>query len=155
MFDDNKTPKIKLEAEILLENGDKLFARVFTLPQSRISDLLNDDRRFLPVELTDGRTTVIRKTSIIRVTPIEQDVPVYEGNDPYETLGVDSAIDYDQLRQQYVALLKGCHPDALASKDLPAPLIRFANAFTARVNQAFQRICEDRGWKHTPAEEHG
>ena len=149
MFDDKKTPKVKLEAEVVLVNGEKLYCRLFTMPQSRLSDLLNDDRDFLPIELTDGRTTVVQKVTILRVTPVDQGVSLYEGNDPYEILGVDSTVDFKELRRQYHELLKSCHPDTLAAHDLPKPLIQFANGYTARLNQAFQRICRDRGWKDT------
>lgn len=147
MFDDLKSPKVKLQTEILLETGKKLLASVFTSPQARLSDLMNDERDFLPIELSDGRATVVRKASIVQITPVEQDLSSYESSDPYEILGITGAVDYDGLRKHYVSLLKGCHPDSLASYELPAPLVKFANNFTARINQAFERICQERGWE--------
>jgi DnaJ-domain-containing protein 1 len=147
MFDDIKSPKVKLDTEILLEDGTKLLAAVFTNPQARLSDLMNDEREFLPIELIDGRTTVVRKSAIMQVTPVEQDLSAYESTDPYELLGVDSSAGYESVRESYVAMLKGCHPDSLAAYDLPTPLVLFANNLTARLNQAFHQICRDRGWE--------
>ena len=147
MFDDIKSPKVKLDTEIVLENGTKLLAAVFTNPQARLSDLMNDEREFLPIELAGGRTTVVRKTAIVQVTPVEQDLTAYESNDPYELLGVGSNADYESIREQYLSMLKGCHPDSLAAYELPTPLVLFANNLTARLNQAFQQICRDRGWE--------
>jgi DnaJ-domain-containing protein 1 len=146
MFDDQKTPKVKLEVEIELSNANKFLGYVFVSPQARLSDLFNDDREFLPVELGDGRTLVVRKSAIVQATPMEQNKLVESKTDPYELLDVASDIDHKGLRRRYVSIIKECHPDKLQSHGLPTPIIEFANRYSARVNDAYQRICRDRGW---------
>lgn len=146
MFDDQKTPKVKLEVEIELSNANKFLGYVFVSPQARLSDLFNDDREFLPVELGDGRTLVVRKSAIVQATPMEQSKPVESKTDPYELLDVASDIDHKGLRRRYVSIIKECHPDKLQSHGLPTPIVEFANRYSARVNDAYQRICRDRGW---------
>lgn len=84
MFDDQKTPKVKLEVEIELSNTNKFLGFVFVSPQGRLSDLFNDDREFLPVELSDGRTLVVRKSAIVQAAPMEHSKPVESKTDPYE-----------------------------------------------------------------------
>ena len=146
MFDDRKTPKIKQETEIRLRDGTQILANLFIAPQSRISDLLNDEREFLPIELTDGRTTVLRKAAIMQVTPMEQRPVVYNGSDPYEILGVKMNADRDEVRASYTNLMKDAHPDRWASLELPSHLLNFANDYSAKLNQAYRAICEEKGW---------
>lgn len=147
MFDDRKTPKVKQETEIRLRDGSKLLANLFVQPQSRLSDLLNDEREFLPVELVDGRTTVLRKAAIMQVTPAEQQTPVYQGSDPYEILGIPSNIDQSQLRERYLGMMKDAHPDRLSNLELPSHLLHFANNYSARLNEAYSAICREKGWE--------
>jgi len=147
MLDDRITPKVKLETEIRLRDGSKLLANLFVQPQSRISDLLNDEREFLPVELVDGRTTVLRKAAIMQVTPMEQQAPVYQGSDPYEILGMPAGVDQGQLRERYLAMMKDAHPDRLSNLELPPFLLHFANDYSARLNEAYTAICHEKGWE--------
>jgi DnaJ-domain-containing protein 1 len=149
MFDDQKTPKIKLEAEIELTNAERFLGFVFVSPQGRLSDLFNDDREFIPIELGDGRTVVLRKSAILRVSPMEHSEPVTSKADPYELLDVASDIDHRALRRRYLSIIKECNPDRLQSHGLPTPIIEFANRYSARVNDAYQRICRERGWSET------
>ena len=146
MFDDQKTPKVKLEVEIELSGGKRFLGFIFVSPQGRVSDLFNDDRVFLPVELSDGRTMVVSKTAIVQATPLEQAAPTSKKPDPYEVLDVPSDIDHKTLRRHYVSIIKECHPDRLQSHGLPTPIVEFANRYSARVNDAYQRICRERGW---------
>lgn len=147
MFDDRKTPKLKCESEVRLSDGTRLLANLFIAPQGRISDLLNDEREFLPIELTDGRTIVLRKSAITQVTPVAQQVPIYEGSDPYEILGVGANIDQGELRERYLALMKDAHPDRLSNLELPEHLLQYANDYSARLNEAYKTICRNKGWE--------
>ena len=73
-MDSGRIHKRKVEVKVELDDGTTLLASLFLLQQQRVSDLLNDNRRFLPLETSEGIITNLRKTAIHRVTPIEQDV---------------------------------------------------------------------------------
>lgn len=66
-----------LKVWVRLNNGEDFFARLFVNPTDRLQDLLNDDRKFLPMEKhmqNRGRgnediwvMTVIHKDSIMLI----------------------------------------------------------------------------------------
>ena len=68
---DNKA-KIKLETVLELQDGSSILGIFFVTPQARLTDLLSDSREFLPIEMTDGTLTVVRKDAIVRATPLQQ-----------------------------------------------------------------------------------
>ncbi len=73
MFDSlDKTPKVKLEVAIELEDGKCLTGSLFLTPQARLTDLLNDDRTFLPFEPTDGYFIALKKSSFRSVEPVNR-----------------------------------------------------------------------------------
>jgi len=149
MYNDQKTPKIKLEVEIVLNSGNRFIGFIFTAPQGRVSDLFNDERHFLPIELSDGRTMMVRKSAIEQAAPLAEGKPATKAQDPYDLLDIPADIDHKGLRQHYVSIIKECHPDRLQSRGLPTPIVEFANRYSARVNDAYQRICRERGWSET------
>ena len=64
--------KVKAEAELALDDGTVLRGSFFLNPQQRVLDILNDERVFLPFEISEGTIIVILKTTIRRITPVEQ-----------------------------------------------------------------------------------
>lgn len=67
-------PKTKAEVELVLTDGTSLRGSFFVAAQQRILDILNDDRAFLPFEGSDGVVTLLNKSAIARIKPIEQTV---------------------------------------------------------------------------------
>ena len=61
-------------AEFVLDDGTVMKGSFFLNPQQRVLDILNDERAFLPFEDSEGTIIVIRKTTIRRIVPVEQEV---------------------------------------------------------------------------------
>ena len=71
MYDsDEKIAKCKTEAAVELEDGTTLLGFLFVKPMQRISDLLNDHRQFLPLQVTDGPIVHLHKSKIAKVTQL-------------------------------------------------------------------------------------
>ena len=60
----NKT----LDLEFSLADGSTLRGKLFVPIQGRLTDVLNDERKFLPVEQSDGGLLALAKSSIKHVT---------------------------------------------------------------------------------------
>lgn len=58
----------RLTVEISLSNGSHLAGKIYVPLKTRLTDVLNDGRGFLPVECTDGSFMALSKQSIERVT---------------------------------------------------------------------------------------
>ena len=71
---------------IYLADGSTLMANMFVKQFSRLTDLLNDERAFLPVQTPDGQYIALAK-SFIRQVSLKGD----SGNAPRKLLGVESA----------------------------------------------------------------
>ncbi len=64
--------KVRTEVELTLNDGTTLKGKFFTSPNERLIDTLNDARPFLPFEDSDGLLSVLNKTDIMRIKPIDQ-----------------------------------------------------------------------------------
>lgn len=145
MFEsDDKRHKSRIEAVVQLTDGSEITGVFFVTPQARITDLLNDSRTFLPIETTSGAIVVVGKAAILRVTPVKQDKSL-DSPDPYGLLGIKSSVTREELRKAYHGLVRQYHPDHLTALGLPQPFLEFATGQTARINDAYQKICEERG----------
>lgn len=143
---DQRIEKIKLPVEIERSSGVST-GFVFLMPQSRLSDLMNDSRQFLPFETYSGKFSAVSKATILSVTPLDgaQKERRYEGDDPYRILGVSEDAEMEDIRQAYLRLCAEHHPDRIKGMGLSAEYVELANTHMARVNDAFQRINERRG----------
>ncbi len=144
-MDSGRIHKRKVQVKVELDDGTTMLASLFLLQQQRVSDLLNDNRRFLPLETSEGIITNLRKTAIYRVTPIEQDVQQDLDNDPFKILKVPNTIGNDALREAYVKLCHDYHPDRVQASGLAAEFIELANSRMAKINDAYSRITRERG----------
>ncbi len=140
----DKIHKNKVEVKIELDDGTTMLAGVFLTAQQRLSDMLNDDRRFLPLQTTDGIITNLRKNAIYRVTPLNQDVKQDAENDPFKILGVADTISDAELREAYLKLCHDYHPDRVQASGLSAEFIELANVRMAKINDAYNRINRQR-----------
>ena len=66
--------KLMAEVEVTLNDGTALQGNFFLNPQERIIDMLNDGRSFLPFSDTDGVVTVVAKSAICKIQPVEQKI---------------------------------------------------------------------------------
>ena len=141
----DKMPRTKVETALELTDGSSVMGFLFITPGGRLSDMLNDSREFLPVETLEGTTTVVRKASIVRATPLQQAAAhPMNSTDPYKLFGVANDVTPDDLKARYHEMVRDAHPDRLHSLGLPDPFIDFANTQLARINDAYQKICKEK-----------
>jgi DnaJ like chaperone protein len=68
-----------------------------------------------------------------------------ELTDPYVILGVSYVADEDELKQTYRRLVRENHPDSLMARGVPAEFIKLANDKLAAINNAYEKIQQERG----------
>ena len=141
---EHKISKTKVEVEVEICDGTRLLGSLFIKQMQRISDLLNDTREFLPVQTPDGLIVHLKKSTIAKVTQLDQLVEAGLATDPYEILGVSSRIGDNDLRKAYHELCAQHHPDKLISLGLATEYIDLANSRTVRVIEAYARIKKER-----------
>ncbi len=132
--------KDKVEVQVELDDGVRLLGFLFVKQGQRISDLLNDERGFLPLLTSDGLVVLLKKAAIARVTQLDQAAECAALADPYEILGVAPRIDDGALRKAYHALCARHHPDKLVSLGLAGAYVDMANSRIARVIDAYHRV---------------
>ena len=141
---EHKVWKTKLEVEVELDDGARLLGFLFIKQMQRLTDLLNDTREFLPVQTPEGLIVHLRKSTIARVTQLDQAVEAGTVTDPYEILGVSPRVSDEVLRRTYHNLCAQHHPDKLVSLGLAAEYIDLANSRIVRVIEAYGRIKNER-----------
>ena len=139
-----KSQKIKLAIELEIDGGQRMLGNLFVSNQQRLPDLLNDAQAFLPFETNDGLIKIIRKSTIRCVTPLHQVTLPMTSTDPYEILGVAPSIADEELKNVYHRRVQETHPDKLVCMGLPAEFVQLANDRVARINDAYDRICQQR-----------
>ncbi len=133
-------PKQKLGVEIELDDGRLIYGYLFCSGQGRLTDLLNDDRMFLPFEHPDGKFTSLKKTSFRAVTPVQPPDGEYDGNDPYRILNVARDARLDGIKQAYRERAAANHPDRLRGNGCSADEIEAATQRMTRINDAYTRL---------------
>jgi len=127
MFESSdKITKHKITVEIELNDGKHMVGYMFPKPQGRLTNMMNDQRIFLPFETMEGKNFVVRKTSCLSVGPITDEADVYEGNNPFQIHGVSDNATLAEIKQRYHTLCAGYHPDRLNSMGLPKEFIDLA-----------------------------
>ena len=64
--------KKEVEVTIVLTDGTTLDCCVFAEEGQRLLEIMNDHRDYIPYTDTDGSVTIIQKTTIARITPVNQ-----------------------------------------------------------------------------------
>jgi hypothetical protein len=134
--------KKKLLVELELDTGTLMNGYLFLGQTQRLSDLMNDDRTYLPFEDMDGGITIFTKGMARRVKPIEkaQTAAAGDGADPFAMLGVQKDATEVQLREAYHRKVQETHPDKLSNLGLSPELVKFAHERMARINEAYNKI---------------
>jgi DnaJ-domain-containing protein 1 len=140
MFDNKLRAKTKAEVELFLDDGTIMVCKLATAQGERLSDVMNDDRKFLPFETSSGHILIINKTTISNVLQLNQHVESGNVADPYELLGVPRHINREQLTRAYRTLCAENHPDKVQALGLSPAFMDFANSRMARINDAYRRI---------------
>lgn len=173
MFDKSNAARFKSEARVIVTlTGQEPFdAIVFLKVGERLIDLLNDDRRFLPVRREDDTTLIVAKASIVSIyehpDPIEEEAAKAEDTDasdtkdeeeqrerksfrprrsfnPYHVLRIEPDASMEEIRHAYTSRMKAVHPDAIAALDLDEDLARAALLTAQKVNFAYDLIMRER-----------
>ena len=141
MFESNqKLSKNKVEIQVHLDDGNHFLGVLSVRQDQRISDLMNDERQFLPVEMSGGSVIILRKTVISKVVPLDQHIEQDKISDPYDILGVPRSVSDEDLKQFYHTLCIENHPDKVQSSGLSPQFEEMANSRMARFNDAYKRI---------------
>ena len=64
--------KDRVEVSIIMSDGSNIEGCVFLGEGERVSDMLNSDRRFLPLELPSQELLLVNKNSIALCKPINR-----------------------------------------------------------------------------------
>lgn len=127
---------------------------VFLAYNQRLSDLLNDDRGFLPVETEDGEVKVVSKRAIMEVEILEQmdrrhasryddAVPLLSAN-AFEVLGVPGNADDATIRLRYLELKETVNPERLGALSANKDLATAAEHLAKRYDAAYDSITNAR-----------
>ncbi len=63
----------------------------------------------------------------------------------YAVLGISSSASDSEVKAAYKKLVMEYHPDKLMAKGVPEDFIKIANEKMAKINEAYDRICKERG----------
>ena len=82
----NRREKTEVAVNIVLTDGITLECCFFAAQGQRLVDIMNDDRSYIPYVDAKGEVTIIQKSTICRITPVDQtnikkpEVPKWVGN---------------------------------------------------------------------------
>ena len=141
MFESDKIlAKINVEIEVHLDDGSQFLGMVSVRQDQRVSELMNDERQFLPFQMPKGNVVILRKSLISKVVPLDQHIEHDKIKDPYEILGVARGISDEDLRQFYHKAVKENHPDKIEGAGLSPQYLDMATSRMVRINDAYERI---------------
>ena len=99
--------------------------------------------------ISDEEADYLRKVAVIlgfddqgyeRLAAIHGDEEI----SPWRVLGLDPSASDDELRKAWLALVARHHPDRLIADGLPQECIKSSNDRLARINAAYETICQQR-----------
>ncbi len=141
MFEsEKKLSKINVEIEVHLDDGSQFLGLVSVRLDQRVSELMNDERQFLPIQLPKGNVVILRKTVILKVVPLDQHIEHNKILDPYEILGVPRGASDEELTKFYHTMVKENHPDKVQAAGLSPQYLDMATSRMIRINEAYERI---------------
>lgn len=123
-----------------LDDGSQFLGMVSVMHGQRISELMNDERQFLPIQMPKGNVVIMRKTAIFKVVPLDQHIEYDKIVDPYDILGVPRGVSDEELTQFYHEVVKENHPDKVQAAGLSPQYLDMATSRMIRINEAYERI---------------
>lgn len=136
--------KQRILVEVQLSTGVSLFGYMYAGRGTRVSDVLNDQRAFLPFEAVDGKTTLHAKNAILQVFEICNVSHYMSQNAPYFLLGVRRSDEMDIVQRAFHQQISVCHPDHFLHRNPPQALIKVLADISQRLNTAYQAIKTER-----------
>jgi hypothetical protein len=145
MFDaGQKKARNKYAVEVELEDGKVQTLFVFVAPATRVIDMLNDDRMFIPFETTDSTIVIYKKNAIKRLTELFA-AERMATRDPYDIIDVSAKASDRDVHEAYRRAIASVHPDHIQALGLPQEFIELATKRAMAVNDAYDRIKRERG----------
>lgn len=145
MFDSGpKKARNKYAVEVELDDGNIRTLFVFVAPGSRVIDMLNDERMFIPFEAGDGAIVIYKKSAIKRLSELfaaERSAT----RDPYDIIDVSAKASDKEIHEAYRRAIASVHPDHIQSLGLPQEFIELATKRAMAINDAYDRIKRERG----------
>ena len=126
---------------------------IFIAYNQRVTDLLNDDRGFIPVETGSGDVRVISKRAIMEIEILggetaengaDKDVVVLTGGNAYDLLGVSPDADDAVVRAVYLDKMKSVNVDLIADTTANSDLVHAAKVIRERYSAAYDAISHTR-----------
>jgi DnaJ like chaperone protein len=149
MFDPGqKKARNKYAVEVELEDGKVQTLFVFVAPATRVIDMLNDERMFIPFETTEGTIIIYKKNAIRRLTELFA-AERTATRDPYDIIDVSAKATDKELHEAYRRAIAAVHPDHIQSLGLPAEFLELATKRAMAINDAYDRIKRERGMAPT------
>jgi hypothetical protein len=131
--------KSAVPVEITLTDGASLRGKVFLSMQGRISDLLNDERAFLPVEC-DGEHLALAKSAIRQVRMPSAAKGLARSKCPFLVLGLSEGASAEDIKRAYRELCTANHPDRVRGAGLGEDFVEFATQNMVRINEAYAQL---------------
>jgi len=145
MFDSGlKKARNKYAVDLELDDGKVQTLFVFVAPGSRVIDMLNDERTFIPFETSEGSIIIYKKSAIRRVSELFA-AERTASRDPYDIIDVSGKSTDKELHDAYRKALAAVHPDHIQSLGLSQDFIELATRRAMAVNEAYDRIKRERG----------
>jgi DnaJ-domain-containing protein 1 len=126
--------------EISLLDGSSFTGKLRVPMQGRLTDVLNDDRQFVPVEGRDGSFVALSKRAIKQVFLPAAEAAAYRGNDPYLILGVQEGASAEEVKKAYHKLCAANHPDRIRGLGLSGDYEELATQNMTRINNAYAQV---------------
>ena len=126
--------------EILLLDGSALSGRMWVPVQSRLTDMLNDGRDFLPLESREGALLAVAKSAIKHIVIPRSEAESYRGSNPYTILGVGEGASQEELKRAYYRLCASNHPDRIKGLGLGPEYEELATQNMMRINAAYAEV---------------
>ncbi len=141
MFESEKIlSKYKVEVQVHLDNGTHFLGVLSVRQDQRISELMNDERQFLPIQMPEGNVVILRKTAIFKLVPLDQHIEHDKILDPYDILGIPRSVSDEDLTRFYHKVCTENHPDKVQSAGLSPQYLDMATSRMIRINEAYERI---------------
>lgn len=125
---------------------------IFVAYNQRVSDLLNDDRGFIPVESASGDVRVISKRAIMEIEILggddgagdKKDVVVLTGGNAYDLLGVAPDADDGVVRAVYLDKMRSVNVEQIAQLTDNDDIVHAAKVIRERYSAAYDSISHTR-----------
>jgi DnaJ-domain-containing protein 1 len=129
--------------EIVLFDGTSVAGRICVPAQGRVSDVLNDERDFIPVECRSGAFVALVKKAIKQVTLPVGETASYRGSDPYRILGLIKGVPNEEVKKAYHRLCAMHHPDRIKGLGLGDEYEELATRNMVRINSAYTSMLRE------------